>query len=278
MTPTPSDLRQMFQLVPAERLHIETEYQRPAKPWLVNRIAKNFDAEMAWPIKVNFRNGKYYIIDGQHRFLGGCKAGVSRFVCQVWAGMTLEEEAKFFCESQSKGSRVNLTAYQIFNARLASQDQQAMNLKSLCDNIGVNIVGKLGKGLDCQAVTCLEDNLQRHGEKILAGSLSILSGAYRNVKNGLEKGNIDGMCWLLHLIDQKKSNFDGDRMVKQLRVIHPHEIARMARQMPRHMTGNNYRQFAAALLQIYKGRYYKDPSRFRDMPSIIETLGLAQEA
>ena len=68
----------------------------------VELIAKDFNEYTANEPKVSFRNGRYYVTDGQHtieaRILrnGGKDPPI---LCKIYTGLTMQQEA---CSSQSR--------------------------------------------------------------------------------------------------------------------------------------------------------------------------------
>lgn len=265
---------QIFKYIKAEELAIDNTYQRPPSPTLVNRIAKDFQPDKAWPLRVNFRDGRYYVMDGQHRMLGGIKAGVKTLLCQVWIGKSVEEEARFFWETQSRSARRNLTAYQLFNARLASGDDTAIRVKRICESAGIKIVGHLRIGGDCQCVSALESSLYTWGEDALVEALELLLLCWGHDKNGLESWFVQGMTFLVAYVRGRDGSIDRARMEKNLSALRPADIKREAASFPRLMNSVPYRNIAAAFMRAYIGRYKsRVPDRF---PSYEEILGITE--
>lgn len=264
---------EIFKYIRYEDLAIESAYQRPPSPQLINRIAKDFQPDKAWPLRVNFRDGRYYVVDGQHRLVAGHKAGIKQFLCHVQAGKSLEEEAQFFWETQSKQARRNLTAFQLFNARVASQEPVALRVKELCENVGIHIAGHLDKGGDCQCVSALEDCIRQFGTDALVMALNALMLCWSKDKNGLESIFVMGMCFLFKKLEESGGKIDFDVLRKNLTPISPADVKRMAAGYPRVITGGRpYRNIAAAFRAIYVGRY---KNRHIDgFPSAAELLEL----
>ena len=78
-----------------------TPYQRELRVNRVRRIAAKFDPCLLNPPKVSYRNGHYYVFDGQHtvavlKLLNGGKDLMIR--CIVYTGMTESEEALLFAQ------------------------------------------------------------------------------------------------------------------------------------------------------------------------------------
>ena len=75
-------------------------YQRGLIPARVAQIANAFDERIANEPKISFRNGRYYVMDGQNtiaarKFLNG--GNDLQIRCKVYFGMTEREEALLFC-------------------------------------------------------------------------------------------------------------------------------------------------------------------------------------
>ena len=76
-------------------------YQRALHPARVARIAKEFDERVANEPKISFRDGHYYVMDGQNtiaarKFLNG--GDDLQIRCKVYFNMTEQEEALLFAQ------------------------------------------------------------------------------------------------------------------------------------------------------------------------------------
>ena len=86
-------------------------YQRGIQRKRVELIARDFNEYTANEPKISFRNGRYYVTDGQHtieaRILrnGGKDLPI---LCKVYTGLTMQQEALFFAEQN--GHAAPLTA------------------------------------------------------------------------------------------------------------------------------------------------------------------------
>ena len=76
-------------------------YQRGVERKRVELIARDFNEYIVNEPKVSFRNGRYYVMDGQHT-IEGCillNGGEDRpILCKVYTGLTMEQEALLFAE------------------------------------------------------------------------------------------------------------------------------------------------------------------------------------
>ena len=86
-------------------------YQRDIDQKEVAYIVSNFDLHQFGVIKVSFRDGKYYVYDGQHRItafkiVNGNQDGFIR--CEVHYGLTYEDEARYFAEQYLGSKKVDI--------------------------------------------------------------------------------------------------------------------------------------------------------------------------
>ena len=84
-------------------------YQRPLRSERVKLIVKSFDERIANEPKVSFRDGKYYVFDGQHtidarKVMNGGKD--LPILCKVYMGMNEEEEALLFAKQTGESARL----------------------------------------------------------------------------------------------------------------------------------------------------------------------------
>ena len=80
-------------------LEIPAEYQRELSIPNIERMSAEFTEWIANPPKVSYRDGHYYVFDGQHTLMtrkamnGGADLPI---ICKVYYGLTQEEEAILF--------------------------------------------------------------------------------------------------------------------------------------------------------------------------------------
>ena len=71
-------------------------YQRALDTKKIERIVASFDERIANEPKVSFRNGSYYVFDGQHTIVARKKLNGNKdlfVLCKVYEDMTEEDEA-----------------------------------------------------------------------------------------------------------------------------------------------------------------------------------------
>ena len=113
-TPQQTSLPGMEADTPWEEMHLSLKdlysgqpYQRPVKNRWVDELVRKWDPRLSTPLVVSCRDGRYYIVDGQHRACAMRKKNDGKDVtalCQVYRGLTYEQEAELYYKlDQAKG-------------------------------------------------------------------------------------------------------------------------------------------------------------------------------
>ena len=100
-------------------------YQRGIQRKRVELIARDFNEYTANEPKISFRNGRYYVTDGQHtieaRILrnGGKDLPI---LCKVYTGLTMQQEALFFAEQNGHAAPLTAGIEQAFSKTTKQQE------------------------------------------------------------------------------------------------------------------------------------------------------------
>ena len=113
-------------------------YQRPVEPEDVDRLIAKWDDRLLTPLVVSFRDGKFNVVDGQHRIAAMRKmadGGNVTVPCLIYTGLSYEQEAElYFKLDQSKG-RLRLS--HATKALLESgTDAEVLEIKRLVEAAG----------------------------------------------------------------------------------------------------------------------------------------------
>ena len=114
-------------------------YQRGIQRKRVELIAKDFNEYTANEPKVSFRNGRYYVTDGQHtieaRILrnGGKDLPI---LCKIYTGLTMQQEALFFAEQN--GHAAPLTAGIKLRAKVVGEDAPSVAFLAATNRVGLD--------------------------------------------------------------------------------------------------------------------------------------------
>lgn len=128
----------IFCCIPVRMLKVDHEkYQRPLQKNF-KYLLDNWDSDQCDPIVVNYRaDGYYYVIDGQHRATAVQTLGITQIVCDVFVGLTLEEEADKFV-TQYDGT-TKLKAIDSYRANIIRKQEIDTLIKEVCDKYGLTI-------------------------------------------------------------------------------------------------------------------------------------------
>ena len=114
------------------------EYQRVLHVEKVAHIAENFSEYVANEPKVSFRDGRFYIFDGQNTVEARrtCNGGMELPIrCKVFYGLTKEAEATLF--AIQTGNATCLTAGERLRANLVAENPDALYFVGITSNAGV---------------------------------------------------------------------------------------------------------------------------------------------
>jgi hypothetical protein len=187
------------QTIRASRLEVDHDYQRELIAARVKAIADNLDLDALGVLIVNRRDGRLYIIDGQHRHAALLMQdfGEWEVTCQVYENLSAEEEAAIFVEANNTRKP---SAYDTFKAGRVARDSESVAIDTIVRRHGLEVspvsrdgtvacVSKLRQIYRAQAQGLLLDRtlgvaLQAFGARAVSvdgyvlGGLSIVLQAY----------------------------------------------------------------------------------------------------
>ena len=115
-------------------------YQRGVERKRVELIARDFNEYIVNEPKVSFRNGRYYVMDGQHT-IEGCillNGGEDRpILCKVYTGLTMEQEALLFAEQN--GHAAPLSAGIRLRAKVVGGDAPSKAFVAATNRVGLSL-------------------------------------------------------------------------------------------------------------------------------------------
>ena len=115
-------------------------YQRGVERKRVELIARDFNEYIVCEPKVSFRNGRYYVMDGQHT-IEGCillNGGEDRpILCKVYTGLTMEQETLLFAEQN--GHAAPLSAGIKLRAKVVGGDAPSKAFVAATNRVGLSL-------------------------------------------------------------------------------------------------------------------------------------------
>lgn len=162
--------------VPLYLIYIDDIYQRTETFSKVkaSEIAANFIEAAYDPIKLNYRNGRFYCPAGQHRIYAHVLMNRTSIEAELFS-VSYNEEIDVFLTQDDNRSK--LTPYDRFKAGLAFGKWEDVTLKELCDKYNVDIGTKSVR------------------EKGKIGSITTAKGI-------LTSFGVEGLEWILSVIQE----------------------------------------------------------------------------
>lgn len=213
------------QLLNTKNLTSGAGYQRPVDSKRVERIISQFNEHKVNPIKVSFRDGRYWVYDGQHTLtvLKAMNKGEDCMVwCEVHFGLTYEDEAKLFAEQYDGSTKVDIN-YKM-NALYEAGDPVVVDMKVKAESAGLTMNFTKGKGDNkLIAVGKLHNIYKSMGAESYRKILCLIKQAWAGQSTSLDKEILGGVAMF---VDVYGEIFSEDVFVKNLRKVLPLEIKR----------------------------------------------------
>ena len=156
-------------IIPIDLLDVDYAYQR-VRTSHVNEIHDEWDNDQCDYLIVSYRDDKFYIIDGQHRYYAALMKGIENLPCIIRTGLAMEDEARIFVKMNT--SRKPLKPYDTYKANIANGNESIpevktdMGVKRVCDKHNI-VVCKDNDKCDARklrSLTTVRRIVSTHGE------------------------------------------------------------------------------------------------------------------
>jgi Family of unknown function (DUF6551) len=218
--------------VPIADMRVSPLAQREINRHRVDRIAADFDPEEVGNPTVSWRDGHWYVIDGQHRIEAMRQMGWEDQQIQCWTyeGLTEAEEAERFLRLNDV---LAVDRYARFKVGVAAARDEACEIDRVVRLQGLVVSRDRIPGA-VRAVGTLERVYRRSDSATLGRTLRIIRDAYGDP--GLEAAVIDGIG---HLCARYNGVLDEAVAVERLSNAHGGANGLLGKaEMIRHRTGN----------------------------------------
>lgn len=174
------------------------DYQRSKELKRVRNIAENLDPNGIGTITVCYRNGCYYVVDGQHRIAALELLGYEGVTCQIIYNLSYEDEAALYNVLNNHKSQTPLSK---FNAKLEAEIPDAVNLNILVNKLNLTIADKNG----CGGIKCIStlERWYNFNPDVLERALIILCLSWPGNMHALNTQMIEGTCLFVKNHGQK---------------------------------------------------------------------------
>ena len=258
---TPVPLYKMMVLDTSQIIAPREHYQREIKNQRVKRIVKDFDERIANEPKVSYRDGKYYVFDGQHTIdarkvmNGGEDLPV---LCKVYMGMDEKEEAMLF--SKQTGESARLTPGIRVRAEVFAENGNSIAFLNANAALGIELDYDQERGY--MRIGCINtalDAYQKFGEERYKEAMKIIVAAWGGVPDSFRTENIIGIT---RFVDRYHGSYIPNRLIERLSKVDPLTISREGRAVGVNLSG--YKKYLYQVWCIYNGsgKKYSLPKKF----------------
>ena len=260
-----ADLQGVEELLSTGELYSGQPYQRPVLDRTVDKLVREWDPRLLTPLVVSYRDGRYYLVDGQHRVCAMRKKNGGKDVtalCRVYHGLTYEQEAELYYKlDRAKG---HLRLSHATKALVESgADAEIIEIKRLLEGAGfVWALDKpTGEPFEVEATRAVINAYRLLGGAAFSRMLGLIAGAWHGTPNSLKASIFSGMALFVktyetELVDQI--------FIKRLSAVDPDEIIRRGK--VDFSTNKAALRFARVILSKYNSQQRggrKLPYRFK---------------
>lgn len=205
-------------------------YQRPIDDNAVKKLVRDWDPRLLTPLVVSYRDGHYYLVDGQHRICGMRRKNNGKdvmAVCRVYRGLTYEQEAElYFKLDQAKG---HLRLAHATKALLESgSDAEIIEINRLLEGAGfVWALDKpTGEPFEIEATRTVINAYRLLGGAAFSRMLHLMARTWRGAPNSLKASLLSGMALFVKTYE---TELNDTAFINRLSGVDPDEIIRRGR-------------------------------------------------
>lgn len=210
--------RPVLTWIALEKLWVNEEYQRSISSEgraNIGRIIEKFSWTRFTPLMVAAcDDGRYAVIDGQHRFIAAqAHGGIPELPCAVVEAPAINDQARSFLAINN--DRVRATFFQLHHAGAAAGEPDALHLNDICQQVGLTVPRNNLSSKDWQAkhLRCpglVLELAHRHGDKPVLAALRVAVAAAKRHGEAARGSIIRGLV----LLFLAAPGADEDRLVK----------------------------------------------------------------
>lgn len=216
--------------VPIELMELDYTYQRVIGN-TVRKLMAEWKNENCDFLEVSYRDNKFYIIDGQHRYSVAKAKEIEALPCIIFEGLSQSDEALRFARQQDNVNK--LSPYDTFKANIACGDESIrevaidMKIKRICDKYGIQ-VKKYGNNMGDQKVLRCLARARKNNESFEWVTDVINASNWANCPDAY-KDQIYGMVSVYYNDNKDNLSKAEQNIIHMMNTITPDELETMAR-------------------------------------------------
>lgn len=226
------------------------EYQKPLNEKRVSQIVAEFDEKIANEPKVSYRDGHYYVFDGQHTVAARVMRNNNKNLkirCKVYKDLTPEQEALLF--AAQTGFAAKPTPGNRLRAKLFAKDKEAMDFNTATEKCGF-LLDVNGARSDFH-ILCINTVMKMYKKltpEQYHEALDILRDSWNGKSDSLLNEVIVAVCEFVHVYD---GLYNRSTLVNALSKAEPRAISQAVKSDFEHP---GFRKYVVPILELYNNR------------------------
>ena len=222
-----ADLQSTEELLSTGELYSGQPYQRPVSDPAVDRLVREWDPRLLTPLAVSYREGRYNLVDGQHRICAMRKKNGGKDVttlCRVYRGLTYEQEAELYYKLDKAKGHLRLS--HATKALVESgSDTEIIEIKRLLEGVGFiwALDKPAGEAFEIGATRAVINAYRLLGGASFSRMLTLTARTWHGASSSLKASMLSGMALFLKTYE---TELDDDAFIKRLSGVDPDEILR----------------------------------------------------
>lgn len=222
-----ADLESTEELLSTGELFSGQLYQRPVLERVVDKLVREWDPRLLTPLVVSYRDGRYNLVDGQHRVCAMRKKNNGKdamALCRVYRGMTYEQEAELYYKLDKAKGHLRL-AHATKALVESGSDAEVIEIKRLLE--GAGFIWALDRPtkepFEIEATRAVINAYRLLGGAAFSRMLELLAKAWRGTPTSLNASILSGMALFLKTYE---TELDDNVFIKRMSAVEPEEIIR----------------------------------------------------
>jgi hypothetical protein len=220
-----------FKVLRPSQIRVDPLYQRDLDTKRVDKIVKEFNGDTFNEPKVSYRNGIFWVFDGQHSIAAWRQYhGEDKLVnCKVFKGMTWLDECEAFV--RQNGIKKDPTTNEKLKAEYNARNPEVVDMKTKAELCGFTVDFSLSKSATrIVATSTLFRAYKTLSSEAYLDMLTAIKEAWYGDIDAVSKYIINGMTAFYKTYH---GNFSNDELVKSLKRVTPAEIIRNGKSFKR---------------------------------------------
>ena len=222
-----ADVQGIEELLSTGELYSGQPYQRPVLDRVVDKLVREWDPRLLTPLVVSYRDGRYNLVDGQHRVCAMRKKNGGKDVtalCRVYHGLTYEQEAELYYKLDRAKGHLRL-AHATKALVESGADAEIIEIKRLLETAGfVWALDKpTGEAFEVEATHAVINAYRLLGGAAFSRMLELTARTWHGAPSSVKASFLSGMALFLKTYE---TELDDDVFIKRLSAIDPEEILR----------------------------------------------------